>query len=132
MRILTTAFIALVLWIGWIIASIHFAVNDVFGSAKLSGGQNAVLAVLFLPALILTVAAAVMLIHVPFSIRKKRRLAAQVTTNQPPNRRRLCSRHESRSDLPVRVQLHLLTGSPPGQSSSVLKAARKQLVARSC
>jgi hypothetical protein len=31
MKILTTAFIALVLWIGWLVASVKFGATDAFG-----------------------------------------------------------------------------------------------------
>lgn len=82
MKILTTAFLALVFWIGWIIASVQFGVaNGInsFGVANSSvgtishTGQQAVLAGTFIPAVVLTLAAVIMLVRLPFKARKKRR-----------------------------------------------------------
>ena len=74
-RILTTAFVALLFWIAWIVVSVKFGVSDGASGAKLSGGQQAALVGTFVPALVLTCAAVVMLIRAPFKARKRRRAA---------------------------------------------------------
>jgi hypothetical protein len=86
MRILATAFVALILWLGWVFASVQFAANDNFGftGSKVSGGQTAVLASLYFPAIILTLATLFMLIHLPFKVRKKKRAAAAAPVSTRP------------------------------------------------
>jgi TRAP-type C4-dicarboxylate transport system permease small subunit len=87
MKILATAFVALVLWIGWYVASEQFAVADI-SSDRTSGGQTAVLAAFAIPAAILTIATLFMLIHLPFKAHKKKMAAAtaaaSASTSPPP------------------------------------------------
>ena len=76
MKILATAFLALVLWIGWLIVSVQFGVSDGLRNAHLSGGQSATLAALAIPAALLTCASLFMLVRLPFKARKRKRVAA--------------------------------------------------------
>jgi uncharacterized membrane protein len=81
MKILATAFVALVLWIGWLVVSVQFGTTDAFGGKGISGGQTGILAAFFIPAAVLTLATLFMLIHLPFKVRKKRRAAATAATS---------------------------------------------------
>ena len=85
MRILTTAFLALVLWIAWIVASVKFGVDNSLNAPSLgpalknTAGQWAVLVGTFIPAALLSCASVFMLVRLPFKAHKKKRSIAALT-----------------------------------------------------
>jgi hypothetical protein len=78
LRILAIAFIALVLWIAWLVASVAFGAHDGLTGSKLGGGQEALLVTLFVSAIALTLVAVVMILFAPFrALRRRRRLSGR-------------------------------------------------------